>query len=85
MEYLNTDSLMMPILTGWVTLSSWPRSEFFADLGKYELWRYLCLFILIYQGQGQANITLSAVATLVFYVVIKVVDMLMAKRSEGYY
>jgi hypothetical protein len=84
MEYLNTQSLMLPILTLWVINSQWPTSTFFASLGKYEIYRWFCAFILCYQGQGGQNMTLTAVACLVLYVFNKVVDMFMAKQ-EGYY
>lgn len=85
MEYLNTDSLMMPLMTLWVVNSSWPSSAFFMELGKYEIYRWLCAFILCYQGGAGGNLTLAAVATLVLYVLNKVVDTFMAKRNEGYY
>ena len=85
MEYLNTDSLMLPLMTGAVAISRWPTNQFFVELGKYEIYQYLCLFVLIYQGGGGQNLTLSAVATLVFFTVYKILDMTVNKRNEGYY
>ncbi len=84
MEYLNTQSLMLPLMTLWVVNSRWPTSQFFADLGKYELYQWFCAFVLCYQGGGSQNMTLAAVACLVLYVFNKAVDMFMVKK-EGYY
>tara|TARA_R100001163_G_scaffold41949_1_gene31728 strand:- start:4283 stop:4507 length:225 start_codon:yes stop_codon:yes gene_type:complete len=74
----------MPMLTAIGAFSQWPSSSFLGQLGQNELVRWLFVFILIMQGGGGGNATLSAVATLVVYVVVKALDMVFAKK-EMYY
>lgn len=84
MEFLNTNALYFPMLTAIGSVSQFPKSQFLSDLGQNELVQWFFVFILIMQGGGAGNVNLSIVATLVLYVLVKGLDMVMAKK-EGYY
>ena len=85
MEYLNYDSLFLPMMTAIGAFGGMPNApKIFQDLAKNEWFQWLMVFVLIYQGGGSASPELSAVATIVVYVVVKLLDM-MYEQKEGYY
>lgn len=85
MEYLNADALYMPMLTALGAVSLFPEPpQVFKDLAANELVRYLFVFVLIMQGGAGGNVQLAVVATVVLYVLVKVLDMVYANK-QGYY
>ena len=86
MEYLNTESLLMPLLTAMISLSVFPSPpQIIKDLAANEYVRWLFVLNLVYAvGPAQGNFTLAAVTTVILFILTKVLDMAYVKR-EGYY
>lgn len=86
MEYLNANSLYMPILTaiGALGMGGLTIPKLFQDLGKNEWFQWLLVFILIMQGGAGGNVRLAALTTVIMYVATKVLDMVYTGKSEGY-
>lgn len=86
MEYLNYDSLALPLATaaGVVGFGALKPPMIIQDLLKNEWFQWFLVFVLIYQGGSGQQPILAAVATIVTYVIFKVLDM-MYQQKEGYY
>jgi len=86
MEFLNADTLYMPMLTALGAVSLFPDPpQVFKDLAQNDLVRWFFVFILIMQGGSGGNPQLAAVATVVLYAVVKGLDMVYAKQAGGAY
>lgn len=85
MEYLNTQSLYMPLLTlaGVVGFGSLEVPQLFQDLLKHPLVQWMLIFVLVMQGGSGGNVQLAAVATAVLFIIFKLADMLYTKK-DGY-
>jgi len=85
MDYLNYDALFMPMATAIGAFGGMPIApKIFQDLSKNEWFQWLMVFVLIYQGGGGGNPELCAIATIVVYVAVKVLDQ-MYEQKEAYY
>lgn len=88
MEYLNMNSLYMPLLTAIGAISLFPDPpKIFKDLAKNELFKWVFVLILIVQGGASGNWQLGMVMTVVLYVAVKVLDMMYTKKEayRSYY
>ena len=75
MDYLSYDALFMPMATAMIAFGGYPDPpQVFKDLVKNEWFRWLLVFVLIFQGRGAGNPELAAVATVVLYLVVQLLD-----------
>ena len=72
MEYLNFNSLYMPMMTAIGAISLFPDPpQLFKDLAKNELVKWIFVFILIVQGGASGDLRLAAVMTVILYILVK--------------
>ncbi len=86
MEYLNWNSLMLPLMTGIGAFGfgDLKAPKVFQDLGKNLWFQWFLVFILLMQGGAGQNPQLAVVATAIVFVIVQVLDM-MYQPMEGYY
>jgi hypothetical protein len=85
MEYLSYDALFMPLATAMIAFGGYPEPPMvFKDLIKNEWFRWLLVFVLIFQGRAGGDVMLAAVATIVLLVIVKVLDKVY-KPKETYF
>jgi hypothetical protein len=73
---LNLAGMILPLATALGGFSTFPEMPpMLKQLGQNELFRYFCLFVLIWQGGGGQNVQTSLIATLVSFVIVKMLSM----------
>ena len=63
---------ILPIATGLGAWGGFPEAPaFFKKLTGNEMFQYLMLFVLLWQGGARQDVKTSAIVTVVFYIVTK--------------
>ena len=86
MQYLNTDSLLGPLLVAIIAISVFPSPpQIFKDFASNEFVRWLFVVNLVYAvGPAAGNLVLALIVTVILFILCKVLDMVYVKK-EGYY
>ena len=67
---------ILPLATAMIAWGGYPAPpKAFVELTRHELVRYALLFILIWQGGGGQDVTVSLVTTAIIYFVIKIFEV----------
>lgn len=73
------------VLTGMTGYFVYPNNDRLVGfVRKHEWLRYVFLFILIWQGQGEKNMTRSALAVAIIYVFINYVVPMLESRMDTF-
>ena len=84
MEYLNVQSLMLPLATGVGFMGGFPIApKLFQDLAKNAWFQWLMVFLLIWQGGSGQNPQLAMVTTVILFGATMALDMAYGAK-EGY-
>lgn len=74
-QLLSPNNLLLPLATAIGAFSPFPaQPKLIQELGKNEWYKWLMVFILIWQGGGAQRLDLSLVATAVTYLIVKLLD-----------
>lgn len=74
-ELLNFNTLLLPLATSIGAFSVFPtQPKLVQQLAQNELFKWLMVFILIWQGGGGQRMDLSLLATAITFVLVKLLD-----------
>lgn len=69
---LDLSNWILPIATGLGAFGGFPQAPaIFQELTKNELFQFLMLFVLIWQGGGGQDVAVAGITTLGFFIVMK--------------
>lgn len=86
MEYLNVNTLTLPLFTALGAFGGMPTPPaIFNDLSKQMWFQWLMVWVLVMQGGAGMNVTLATVTVVVFFILVRVSEMVYkSNKKEGY-
>lgn len=72
----NLGQWVLPLATALIAWGGWPKPpEIFVTLSQYELFQYLLVFILIWQGGAKQDVKTAIIATAIVYIISKMLEI----------
>jgi len=77
---------MLPLATSLTAFGfgALPKPQIFLDLAQTVWFPWVLTFVLIWQGGAKQDLVLSAIATLILFVIVRVADMVYPKKEKFY-
>ena len=72
----NLGQWVLPLATALIAWGGFPQPpEIFVRLTQYELFQYLLVFILIWQGGAKQDVKTALIATAIVYIIAKMLEI----------
>ena len=72
----NLGKWILPLATALIAWGGYPEPpQVFVSLTRFELFRYMLLFILIWQGGAQQDFKTALIATAIMYFITKILEI----------
>lgn len=86
MEYLNVASLTLPLFTATGAFGGMPTPpKLFSDLAKQVWFQWLMVWVLVMQGGGGMDVTLSTITVVVTFIIVRILDMVYKNKTKETY